>query len=174
MGSLSRAASSSRTVAAAAGAVGFVVADTHGDARHALMLVLGALAGAELRLGLEVVNFFNAVLDEERLGESRQLQLAHAAVELGEHGIENGIFFGVGAGGLRAKMWHEEEECDRTAAKKCVSEANEICAVPPVRSFSSKNARKDAAPGTVTRRAKCRSFDALRRPRRTPVAVDDI
>ena len=25
---------------------------------------------------------------------------AHAAVELGEHGLEDGVFFGVGAGGL--------------------------------------------------------------------------
>ena len=29
-----------------------------------------------------------------------QLQLGFAAVELGEHGLEDGVFFGVGAGGL--------------------------------------------------------------------------
>jgi hypothetical protein len=36
-------------------------------------------------------------LDEERLGESRQLELAHAAVELGEHGFQQRVFFGIGA-----------------------------------------------------------------------------
>ena len=91
-----------RSVAAAAGAVGLVVAHAHRDARNALVCVLRAFAGAELRLGVEVVDFFNAVLDEERLGKALQLQLAHAAVELGEHGLEHGIFFGVGAG-VRAR-----------------------------------------------------------------------
>ena len=89
-----------RAVAAPAGAVGFVVAHAHRDARDALAGVVGAFAGAELGLGLEVVDLFNAVLDEERLGEALQLELAHAAVELREHGFEDGIFFGVGAGGL--------------------------------------------------------------------------
>ena len=59
-------------------------------------------AGAELRLGFEVVHVFNAVLDEERLLEALQLQFAHAAVQFLEHGLEDGIFFGIGAGGLHA------------------------------------------------------------------------
>ena len=100
MGSSSSAASCSRAVAAAAGAVGLVVAHAHRDARHALVAALRALAGAKLRLGLVVVHVFNAVLDEERLRESFQLQLALAAVQLCKHGLEDGIFFGVGAGGL--------------------------------------------------------------------------
>ena len=60
----------------------------------------GALARAEVGLGCEVVDLFDAVLDEERLGKARQLELAHAAIEFGEHGFEDGIFFGIGAGGL--------------------------------------------------------------------------
>ena len=108
-----------RAVAAAAGAVGFVVADAHRDARDALVGVLEAFARAELRLGREVVDFFDAVLDEERLGEARQLQLAHAAVELSEHGFEDGIFFGVGAGGLRARTATVRQR--QKARRRCTS-----------------------------------------------------
>ena len=59
------------------------------------------LAGAKLRLGFIVVHVFNSVLDVERLLKALQLELAHAAIQLGEHGLQYGIFFGVGAGWLR-------------------------------------------------------------------------
>ena len=46
------------------------------------------------------IHVFNAVLDEEGLLESLELELAHAAIQLFEHGLENRILFGVGARGL--------------------------------------------------------------------------
>src|ERR1035441_10402530 len=38
------------------------------------------------------------LLDEERLGEVLQLQLVLAPVQLFEHGLEDGVFLGIGAG----------------------------------------------------------------------------
>ena len=108
MGSSSRTAISREPSPRAAGAVGLVVANADRHACNALASAVGAFTGAEFGGGLEVVDLFNAVLDEERLGEALQLELAHAAVKLRKHGFEDGIFFGVGAGGLSVRCGCEE------------------------------------------------------------------
>ena len=86
-----------RAIAALAGAVGLVVAHAHRDARDALVAARRAFAGAELRPGIERIHVFDAVLDEERLLKAFELQFILAAVQFLQHGLENGIFFGVGA-----------------------------------------------------------------------------
>jgi hypothetical protein len=86
------------------------------------MGVVGAFAGSKLRLGLKVVHILNPVLDEERLGESRQLQMAHAPVHLRKHRLKQWIFFRIGASLLRSsgargsegyrKKTSTSEDCD--------------------------------------------------------------
>ncbi|SPE19036.1 hypothetical protein SBA5_190013 [Candidatus Sulfotelmatomonas gaucii] len=112
-----------RAVATAAGAVGFVIAYADGNAGDTLVRAIGALAGPELSLRFKIVDFFDAVLDEEWLGEAFQLELAHAAVEFGEHGFEDGIFFGVGAGGLGvSKIRNSEIEGQKRCGRQKSSE----------------------------------------------------
>ena len=110
-------------VAAAAGAVGFVVADEDGDAGDAAAIAADALGGAEGGAGFEVVDVFDAVLDEEGLLEAGELELGDAAVELGEHGGEDGIFvrrrrgIGTRSGEVRrsARMWSRRREAEGSA-----------------------------------------------------------
>jgi hypothetical protein len=47
-------------------------------------------------------------LDEEGFLEAGELELAHAAVELGEHGGEYGVALGFGAGGLGVNLCRRE------------------------------------------------------------------
>ena len=91
------------------------------------MVVLTAFGAAELRLGLEVVDILDAVLDEEGLFEVFELKLAHAAIHLGEHSLEDGVFFSVGAGGLRGARGGcgEAENGDRDSG----GDASELSAV---------------------------------------------
>jgi hypothetical protein len=78
------------------------------------MIVLGASRGSKLGIGLEFVDLFNAVLNEERFRNVLQLQLSFAAVELCEHGLEDGVFFRIGAGwlgrGLRGRGQADGQE----------------------------------------------------------------
>jgi hypothetical protein len=64
---------------------------------------------------LEIIDIFNAVLDEKGLGKAGQLELAHAAVKLSEHRFEYGVAFGVGAGGLGVNLRHEDKEREKSS-----------------------------------------------------------
>jgi hypothetical protein len=81
--------------------------------RQPLVAALGSAHGSKLRPGLEVIDIFYAVLDEEGFLEVLQLQLAHAAVELREHRGKDGIFFGIsaGLGGGRMHCKKEASSC---------------------------------------------------------------
>ncbi|MFZ1014331.1 MAG: hypothetical protein WAN28_13390, partial [Terracidiphilus sp.] len=68
------------------------------DARDTGTIAAGALGGAKGGLGFEVLDVFDAVLDEERLLEAGQLEIVDAAIELGKHGGKDGILLGLGAG----------------------------------------------------------------------------
>ena len=68
------------SVATAARAVGFVVADEDGDAGDAGAIASGALRGAEGGAGFKGVDVFDAVLDEEGFLEAGELELGCAAV----------------------------------------------------------------------------------------------
>jgi hypothetical protein len=82
--------------------------------------------GPKLGLDFKVVDLFDAVLDKEGLGEVLQLKVGLAAVELLEHGFEDGVFFGVGAGlcGGGQADGHQSgssEHCNRTNQIHCAS-----------------------------------------------------
>ena len=77
-----------------------VAVTQHDAARRALgrvrdgmqRLEVPGAGGAKLRLDDEVFYVFNAVLNKERLRETFELKLAHAAIHLSEHGLEHGVF----------------------------------------------------------------------------------
>ena len=52
------------------------------------------------------------------LAKPGKLELAHAAIEFGEHGVEDGIFFSVGAGGRAFGGAAERRRSARTIAHR--------------------------------------------------------
>jgi hypothetical protein len=70
------------------------------------------LGSSKSGTGFKVFNVFDAVLDEEGFLEAGELKLGHAAVQFGEHGSEDVIFFGVCAR-LREEGRAEQEECGK-------------------------------------------------------------
>src|SRR6185369_407353 len=85
------------------------------------MSALQSLARAECRFGLEVVNVFNAIFDEKGLFKARELKARHAAIQFLEHGLEDGVFFGVGSCGFCGCRSRRDEvgEKEKNGSEQC-------------------------------------------------------
>ena len=109
-------------------AVDLVVAYANGNASQPLMPVITANIRAKISLGLVILDVFNTVLNEEWLLESLQLKLIPVAIQFREHGLQNRVFFRIGARLLRGNG--NARNKDRSSERERNSEAISVHQFP--------------------------------------------